>query len=147
MEHGRFNVDPLLDEDTESDTPIPSRIMREGDNPRTLHIITGKTSIIALADETIGDTYIGKWKQKTISKKGKEKNRREYLEVMIPLLVQMLNITHHTKRSMIALLPPIMTMEEMEGLEVASTILHHLVVHSSQVRTTYYVTYVYYYFP
>jgi hypothetical protein len=60
MEHGRFNVDPLLDEDTESDTPIPSRIMREGDNPRTLHIITGKTSIIALADETIGDTYIGK---------------------------------------------------------------------------------------
>jgi Cdc6-like AAA superfamily ATPase len=46
MEHGRSNADPFLDEeDTESDT-IPSRIVMQGDNSRTLRRITSKTSII-----------------------------------------------------------------------------------------------------
>jgi hypothetical protein len=37
MEHDRSNVDPLLDEeDTQSDTPISSRIVMEGDDSRTL---------------------------------------------------------------------------------------------------------------
>jgi hypothetical protein len=45
---------------------------------------------------------------------------------------------------MTTLLPPILT---MEGMELASTVLHHLVVvRSSQVRSTSYVTYVYYNF-
>jgi hypothetical protein len=36
MEHGRSNEDPLLDEeDTQSDTPIPSRIVTEGNDSRT----------------------------------------------------------------------------------------------------------------
>jgi hypothetical protein len=37
MEHGRSNSGPLLDEeDTQSDTPILSRILTEGDDSRTL---------------------------------------------------------------------------------------------------------------
>jgi hypothetical protein len=37
MEHGRSNSSPLLDEeDTQSDTPILSRIVTEGDDSRTL---------------------------------------------------------------------------------------------------------------
>jgi hypothetical protein len=37
MEHSRSNEDPLLDEeDTQSDTPIPSRIVTQGDDVRTL---------------------------------------------------------------------------------------------------------------
>jgi hypothetical protein len=37
--------------------------------------ITGKPSIVDWADETVGDTHIGKQKQKTIIKKGKGKNK------------------------------------------------------------------------
>jgi hypothetical protein len=36
MQHGRSNADPLLDEDTQSDTPILSKIVTEGDDSRTL---------------------------------------------------------------------------------------------------------------
>jgi hypothetical protein len=47
MEHGCSNADPLFDEeDTESGTPIPSRIMMQGDDSRTLRRITDKTSIV-----------------------------------------------------------------------------------------------------
>jgi hypothetical protein len=64
------------------------------------------------------------------------------LKVMNPLLVQ--DAAHHTKNPMTTLLPPMMT---MEGMEVASIVLHHLVVvPSSQVRSTTYVTYIYYNF-
>jgi hypothetical protein len=36
MEHDRSNADPLLDEkDTQSDTPISSRIVTQGDDART----------------------------------------------------------------------------------------------------------------
>jgi hypothetical protein len=55
----------------------------------------------------------------------------------------MLDAAHYTKNPTTVVLLPMMM---MEGMEVAGTILHHLVVHSSHVRTTYYVTYVYYYF-
>jgi hypothetical protein len=62
MEHDRSNVDPLLDEeDTQSDTPIMSRLVTEGDDSTTLRRITGKSSLVDWADETIGDTHIGKW--------------------------------------------------------------------------------------
>jgi hypothetical protein len=47
MEHGRSNSDPLLDEeDNQSDTPISSRIVTEGDDSRTSWRITGKSSLV-----------------------------------------------------------------------------------------------------
>jgi hypothetical protein len=47
MEHDQSNEDPLLDkEDTQSDTPIPSRIVTQGDDVATLQRITGKTSLV-----------------------------------------------------------------------------------------------------
>jgi hypothetical protein len=58
MEHGRFNNAPLLDEeDTQSDTPMPSRIVTERDDVRSLQKITGKASLIEWVDETVGDTH------------------------------------------------------------------------------------------
>jgi hypothetical protein len=95
MEHGRSNVDPLLDEeDTHSDTPISSRIVTEGDDTATLQRITGTTSLVDCADKNVGDTHIGKRKQKTMTKKGK-KNKRECLEAIRKLLVQ--KGAQHTK--------------------------------------------------
>jgi hypothetical protein len=58
MEHGRSNNAPLLDEeDTQSDTPMPSRIVTERDDVRSLQKITGKASLIEWADETVSDTH------------------------------------------------------------------------------------------
>jgi hypothetical protein len=89
MKHSRSNEEPLLDEeDTQSDTPILSRIVTQGDDSRTLQRITGKSSLVDWADETVGDTHIGKHKQKTMRKKGKGKNRRECLKVMRRLIVR-----------------------------------------------------------
>jgi hypothetical protein len=83
MEHGRSNDDPLLDEeDTRSDTPIPSRIVTQGDDATTLQRITSKASLVDWSDETVGDMHIGKCKQNTMTTKGKGKNRRECLEAM-----------------------------------------------------------------
>jgi hypothetical protein len=80
MELGRSNADLLVgEEDTKSDTSIPSRIMMQGDDPKTLQRITGKTSIVDWADETIGDTHIVKRKQKTITNKSKERNLKRVL--------------------------------------------------------------------
>jgi hypothetical protein len=63
----------------------------------------------------------------TITKKGKEKNQKECLEVMKRLLVR--DTAQNTKNPTIALLPLMMM---MEGMEVANIILHNLVVvHSS----------------
>jgi hypothetical protein len=77
MEHGRSNEYPLLDEeDTQSDTPIPSRIATEDDDSRTLQRITCKSSLIDWTDEIVGDTHIGKHKQKTMIKKGKGKKQK-----------------------------------------------------------------------
>jgi hypothetical protein len=108
MEHDRSNSDSLLDEDTQSDTPIPSRMVTEGDNSRTLRRIMGKSCIIDWADETVDDTHIGKQKQKIMTKKGKGKKQRECLEAMRRLLVR--DRAQNTKNSMIALLPPILMM-------------------------------------
>jgi hypothetical protein len=75
MDHGRSNEDPLLDEeDTHSDNPILSRLVTEGGDSRTLQRITGKSSLANWADETVGDTHIGKCKHKTITKQGKGKS-------------------------------------------------------------------------
>jgi hypothetical protein len=80
MEHGRSNADPLLDEeDTQSDNPILSSIVMEGDYSRTLQRITSKSSLVDWADETVGDTHIGKHKQKTMTKKGKGKKPKRVI--------------------------------------------------------------------
>jgi hypothetical protein len=56
---GRSNADSLLnEEDTESDTPLPNRIVTEGDDPRTLRQITGSASIVDWAEQNVGDTHI-----------------------------------------------------------------------------------------
>jgi hypothetical protein len=73
MEHGRSNKAPLLDKkDTQSDTPM---IVTECDDAKSLKKITGKASLIEWADETVGDTHIGKRKQKTMKKNGKGKKQ------------------------------------------------------------------------
>jgi hypothetical protein len=80
MEHGRSNKDPLLDEeDTQSDNPIPSRIVTQGDDATTLQRITCKASLLDWTDEIVGDTHIGKRKQKTMTKKGKRKKWKRVL--------------------------------------------------------------------
>jgi hypothetical protein len=80
MEHGQSNENPLLnEEDTQSDTPISSRLVTEGDDSRTLQIITGKSSLVDWADETVGDTHIGKRKHKTVRKNGKGKKPKRVL--------------------------------------------------------------------
>jgi hypothetical protein len=88
MEHGRSNEAPLLDEeDTQSDTPMPSRVVTERDDATSLQKIIGKPSFVEWADEIVVDTHIGKRKQKTMKKKGKEKNKIECLQAMKKLLV------------------------------------------------------------
>jgi hypothetical protein len=63
MEHCQSNMDPLVDkEDTQSDTPIPSRIVTEGDDTGTLQKITGTSSLVDWTDKNVDDTHIGKQK-------------------------------------------------------------------------------------
>jgi hypothetical protein len=96
MDHGRSNADPLLDEeDTHSNTPILSRIVTEGDDTTILQRITGTPSLVDWVDKNVGDTHIDKRKQKAMTKKGKEKNKRKCLEAMRKLLVQ--KGAQHTK--------------------------------------------------
>lgn len=81
MEQGRSNAEPLLDEDdTESDTPVPSRLVVEGDNPRTLQRITGSSSLAEWADQHVGDTHIGKRKQRTVTKKSAGKKQKRVIQ-------------------------------------------------------------------
>jgi hypothetical protein len=78
MEYGRSNEASLLDEEgTQSDTPMPSRVVTERDDATSLQKITGKSSLVEWADEIVGDTHIGKRKQKTIKKKGKGKKIKQ----------------------------------------------------------------------
>jgi hypothetical protein len=133
MEHGRSNKDSLVDEeDTQSDTPILSRIVTQGDDATTLQRITCKASLVDWVDETVGDMHIGKRKRKTMTKKGKYKNRREWLKAMRRLPVR--KVAQNTKNPTLALLPSILM---MGGMMLANTVLNHLVVlHSSQVTST-----------
>jgi hypothetical protein len=64
----------LLDEeDTESDTPIPNRMVTEDDDRRTLRQITGTPLIVDWAEQNVGDTHIGKRKLKAGPRKDKGK--------------------------------------------------------------------------
>jgi hypothetical protein len=55
---------------------MPSRIVTKRDDARSLQKIIGKASLVEWADETIGDTHIGKRKQKTIKRRAKEKTKQ-----------------------------------------------------------------------
>jgi hypothetical protein len=80
MEHCRSNADPLLDDgDTESDTLIPSRIVMQCDDSRTLRRITDKISIVDWVDETARDTHIGKRNKRPLQRRAKEKNPKRVL--------------------------------------------------------------------
>jgi hypothetical protein len=57
-----------------------SRVVTERDDATSLQKIISKASLVEWADETVGDTHIGKWKQKTMKKKGKGKNKIECLQ-------------------------------------------------------------------
>ena len=76
MEHGRSNAPPLLDEeDTESDTPLPSHLVVRDDTAGQLQRITGTSSLGDWADENVGDTHIGKRKTLSVTKKQKGKKK------------------------------------------------------------------------
>jgi hypothetical protein len=93
-----------------------------------LQRIIGKSSLVDWvdwADEFVGDTHIGKCKQKTMTKKGKGKNRRECLEAMRRLLIW--DRAQNTKNPTLAVLPPTLT---MAGMEVHYVTYVHLIFHT-----------------
>jgi hypothetical protein len=59
--------------DMESDTHVPSRIVIEGDDARTLHRITLAKHLLLGGQMKLGSTHIGKQEQNTMSRKGKGK--------------------------------------------------------------------------
>jgi hypothetical protein len=70
-------VEPLLDEeDSESDTPLPNRMVKKGDDTRTWSQITWSASIVDWAKQNMGDTYIGKRKLKADQERKKERRQR-----------------------------------------------------------------------
>ncbi|GJN08015.1 hypothetical protein PR202_ga25899 [Eleusine coracana subsp. coracana] len=82
MENGRSNAMPLLDEEsTESDTPIPPRMVIEDDTPAELQRITGTTSLAKWADKHVGDTHIGKRKMLSMRRKEKGKKQKKTTKV------------------------------------------------------------------
>jgi hypothetical protein len=71
-------VEPLLEEeDTESDTPIPNRMITKDDDRWTLRQITGTPSIIDWAKQNVGNTHIGKRKQNARPRKDKGKEGKD----------------------------------------------------------------------
>ena len=81
MDHGRSNAPPLLDEeDTESDTPIPSHLVIRDDSAGQLQRITGTSSLGDWADENVGDTHIGQRKTRSMRKKQKGKKKMKSVE-------------------------------------------------------------------
>jgi hypothetical protein len=55
---------------------MPSRVVTERDDITSLQKITDKSSLVEWADETVGDTHIGKRKQKTMKKGQKKKTKQ-----------------------------------------------------------------------
>jgi hypothetical protein len=123
MEHDQSNADSLLDEeDTQSDTPILTRIVMEGDDATTLRRITGKASLVDWADETVSNTHIGKQKQKT---KGKKLKRVFGSDEETPSPGQSPKYQESNDNTSA-------TDTDDWGVEVANTMLNYLVVvHSS----------------
>jgi hypothetical protein len=81
---GRSNTEPLLDkEDTESDTPIPNRMVTQGDDTRTLSQITWSALIVDWAEQNVGDTHIGKSKLKVRPRKEKGKKAKVIDEAVL----------------------------------------------------------------
>jgi hypothetical protein len=77
MENGWSNVDPLIDEDTESDATFTSRLVLEDDNPRTLQRITMTFSLAKWVEQHVCDTHIDKWKLHTMLRNRKSKKQKK----------------------------------------------------------------------
>jgi hypothetical protein len=74
---GRSNAEPLLnEEDTESGTSLPNRMVIQGDDTHTLRQITRFASIVNWAKQKVGDTHIGKRKLNVAPRKEKEKKAK-----------------------------------------------------------------------
>jgi hypothetical protein len=73
---GHSNAEPLLDEDTESDTSIPNRMVTEDDDRQTLRQITDTPSIVDWAEQNVGDIY-RKEKTKGHAKEGQRKEGKD----------------------------------------------------------------------
>jgi hypothetical protein len=70
-------VESLLDEeDKESDTPIPNRMVTQDDDTWTLRQITGASPIVDWTEQNVGDTHIGKRKLKIGPRKDKGKKAK-----------------------------------------------------------------------
>jgi hypothetical protein len=55
------------------------RVVTERDDATSLQKIISKASLVEWANKTVGDTHIGKRKQKTMKKKGKGKKQNRVL--------------------------------------------------------------------
>jgi hypothetical protein len=81
---GRSYTDPLLDEeDTESDTPLPNRMVTQGDDTHTLRQINGSSSIVDWYEQNVGDTHIGTRKLKAGPRKEKGKKAKVTDEALL----------------------------------------------------------------
>jgi hypothetical protein len=77
MEYGRFNQDPVLDEDDDdSDIPLPSQIVRDHTHPSDLRQATGAEGISDWARTHVGNTHLGKKKLLKRPRKGGSKRQR-----------------------------------------------------------------------
>ena len=64
MENGRSNAAPLLDEETtESDTPLPAHLVVDPTEA------SAPGSLVRWADKVVGETHLGKRKEKTLARK------------------------------------------------------------------------------
>jgi hypothetical protein len=72
MEMGCSNTDPVLDEeDTESDTPLPSSIVAKGTPKENLP----KENLVKWTKKNVGDTYVGKRKARFVLRKNKQERK------------------------------------------------------------------------
>lgn len=81
MEKGRSNADPVLDEEaTDSDVPIPAKMVIEGDDPVELQRIMGTSDLVSWSERHVGETHTGKRKYKVVSRKAVTKRQKKTIE-------------------------------------------------------------------
>ncbi|KAK3124751.1 hypothetical protein QOZ80_7BG0592000 [Eleusine coracana subsp. coracana] len=81
MENGRSNADPVLDEEaTDSDVPIPSKLVTQDDDPRELWRILGTSSLVSWAERNVDDTHTGKRKHNAVARKAPTNKKKKNVE-------------------------------------------------------------------
>ncbi|CAN6355924.1 unnamed protein product [Urochloa humidicola] len=77
MEYGRSNQAPVLDEDDDDgDVPLPSHIVSDQIDPKDLRDATGADCISDWARKTVGDSHLGKRKERKAPKGGDVKRQK-----------------------------------------------------------------------